>query len=171
LRFARWALIAYLAVGGLNAANAFTTTRALTQFTLITPALDQLFILGFVGLALLGAIYHVVPQLMGLAWPAPRWAGMHCNLALGGVGLLVAAGLVGGWLQGTALQNSEVQFVLVMKRYIPFMGLGTLAWMVLLAGNVLLVLNLARVLAGYCRAGCLPTAKALLQPVGAEGEA
>jgi len=171
LRFADGALVAFLVVGVLQVVNSFTTTRGLTQFTLITPALDQLFLVGFVGWALLGLVYHVVPQLVGSAWPVPRWIDWHRRLAFSGVALLVTAGLVGGYLHGMALLNPEVQFVAVIKTYVPFIGLGTLAWMVLLAGHLLLALNLAGLLLGRCRACCLPAAKALLQPVGAEGKA
>jgi cytochrome c oxidase cbb3-type subunit 1 len=171
VRFARGALLVYLTVGAVQVVNALTTIRVLTQFTLIAPTLDQLYLFGFVTLALLGFIYHIVPPLVGSAWPSPRWIELHWKLAVGGVGLLGAAGLVGGWLHGVALLNPDVQFITVTKTYLPFVGLGTVAWLVLLAGNALLVLNLARLLLGCCRAGCLPVAKALLHPVAAGGEA
>lgn len=171
LAFARWGLLAYLAGAALSAINAFGTLRQVTQFTLVTPGLDHLFLFGFVSLALWGVMYHAIPQLLGSGWPTPRWVGMHLKLALGGAGLLVAAELLGGWAQAGALQDPQVQFVGVVKRYVPFVGLGTLAWMVLLAGHLLFLVHLARALWLIARAQCLPAVKAFVTPMEAEGKA
>lgn len=147
-RLARWALFSYVAAGALAALNAFGAVHRITQFTLITPALDQLFLLGFVAPALWALLYHAVPCLAGRPWPRARLASVHAGLAMGGSALLVVAYGLGGWRQGVALNNPEVPFASVVNGAVPFIGMGTLAYTLLWAGALLFAGNLAVMLGG-----------------------
>ena len=147
-RLARWSLFAYIAAGGMSALNAFGAVRRITQFTLVTPALDQLFLLGFVAPALWALLYHVVPQLTGRSWPWARLVSVHAGLAMSGSALLVAAYGFGGWRQGVALNNPEVPFPSVVSGAVPFIGMGTLAYTLLWVGALLFAGNLAAMLGG-----------------------
>jgi cytochrome c oxidase cbb3-type subunit 1 len=154
LSFVRWALFCFVAWGVISAVTAVDFVRRGTQFTLFPVGVDQLFLLGFVAMALLGAVYHVVPRLMGRPWPATGWVKAHFVLAAVAVVLAVGAGLVGGIVHGRALDDPSLTFLLVQRRYLPFASTVTLAQLLFLVGNVLLVLNLVRLIAGACCERC-----------------
>lgn len=164
LRFARVASVAYLIAGVVTGLNSLGFVRRTTQFTLMTAALDQLLLQGFVGLALLGATYYLVPRLTAREWPSRGWAAGHFWCAALAVAVMTLAFAVGGWLQGHALNDPALPFFLVIKRYLPFASMGTLTQLLLLLGNMLLVLNLGRMLLAATRESCVP---AVRQWVGA----
>jgi cytochrome c oxidase cbb3-type subunit 1 len=141
------AATAAFALGGLlNALNALDGVRRVTQFTLVTPALDALLVQGFAGLALIGAIYAIVPRLLGRDWPSGAAVRFHGLAAVAGLALLVLALGIGGIVQGRALADPGVPFLNVVRKNLPFLGLATLANLLLLAGNLALAGNLFRLL-------------------------
>ncbi len=145
-RFLVAAAAAFTLGGLLNTLNALDGVRRVTQFTLITPALEALMVQGFVGLALIGAIYVIVPRLLGRDWPSHAAVRFHVLAAVVGLSLLVMALGVGGFVEGRALADPAVPFLTVVRKNLPFLGLATLANLLLLAGNLALAGNLLRLL-------------------------
>ncbi len=171
LRFAVFALFAYLVAGGLGVLNSLVSVRYTTQFTLVTTGLDQLTLMGFFGMAALGVLYFVVPRLLGRDWPRPAFANLHFLLAASAVVLIAVAFLGGGLAQGAALNDPELPFINVVKRYLPFAATGTLAQLLFLVGGGLFALNLLLALLACCRDACVPAAKALVARIPAEVKA
>ncbi len=171
LRFAAFAFLAYLVAGGLGALNSLASVRYTTQFTLVTVGLDQLALMGFFGMAALGALYFVVPRLLARDWPRPALANLHFVFAAAAVAVIAVAFLGGGLAQGAALNDPELPFINVVKRYLPFASSGTLAQLLFLAGTGLFALNLLLALIACCRAACVPAAKALMAPLPVEVKA
>ncbi|MCX6927226.1 MAG: cbb3-type cytochrome c oxidase subunit I, partial [Verrucomicrobia bacterium] len=66
LQFIGFGLIAFIASGLLNVSTAFVAVNQLTQFTWFTVAQGFLNSYGFFAMVIFGAIYCIVPQLMGL---------------------------------------------------------------------------------------------------------
>ncbi len=149
LWFALAALGAFVLTGLLGAVNAPMSVRRLTQFTLFPMGLDQLWIQGVCGLALLGGLYFLIPRLLEETWPWPALARAHFFLAAGGLGLLTVAFLVGGLVQGAALNDPETGFIVVVRRYLPFASTATLAHLLNLTGACLFGINLVGAL-GIC---------------------
>ncbi len=168
LTFFRASLAAFTLAGILGAANAGDAARHVTQFTLVTPALDQLTLWGFVGLAMLGVVHDLVPRLVGRAWPSARLARWHQRLAVAGVALLVVSLGVGGVVQGLALNQSALPFFAIVQRTVPFLGMATLANLILLTANCLLAVNLLRLLAQLGRERWAQFAKTWLTPLPEE---
>jgi cytochrome c oxidase cbb3-type subunit 1 len=145
--------------GFVTVANSFTFLRRTTQFTLFNVALDQMTLLGFFTLAMLGALYEIAPCLVRTPWPAPRWVKLHFAVAtLAAVVIAVAFG-AGGVVQGLAINDATLPYFAVVKRYLPFAATGTLAWLLVLVGALLLALNFARLVAVHCRQTCIPALK------------
>lgn len=168
LRFAALAAGVFVLTGTLSALNALLGVREWTQFTLVTPGLDLLWIQGVAGLALLGALYYLVPRVMGLAWPRPGLARGHFYLAAAAVGVLGVAFLVGGWVHGAALREANLSFLGVIKRYLPFASTGTLAQLLWLLGAGLFALNLLGMLVQGFRRSAAPVWRAWRMPQPAE---
>jgi len=113
-----------------------------TQFTLITPALSQLTIYGFLAMTLFGAIYQIAPRLVAGDLPSPTWKEWHWRLAAAGVILTVVPLIVGGIYQGTQWNENLRAYDPTQTFPIRMLQLSFLGQLALLGGAVLLLLNL-----------------------------
>ena len=162
--FARISFAALLLVGVLSGLNAFPGVRRFTQFTLFGVGLDQLTLWGVYAAGAFAGVYAMIPALAGREWPIPGLARAHLGLVLAGVALVAIAYPAGGLVQGTALDSPAIPFFQVVKRFIPFASMGTLAQLLFLSGSVLLGANLAGLLLIGCRERCVPAVRSFLAP-------
>ncbi len=153
LRFMRTSAAALLIAGLLAAGSSLPVVNDVTEFTLFTAALSQLWLYGVVAMTFFGALYYIVPRLTLVDWPRPALVGAHFWAALIGILVLVIAFAIGGVKQGQAM-NAGGTFLTIVKQNMPFIGMSTLGILLILLGNVLLLLNLFGMLAARCRACC-----------------
>ena len=171
LWFAVFALLVFLLTGALSALNSLASVRHLTHFTLVGPGLDQLTAAGFFGMAAFGVWYFMVTRVTGIYWLAPGLVKVVFVMWAGASLLVALAFLPGGVLQGLALNDPDLSFLAVVKRYLPFASTGTLAHLLLLSGALVFALNLALVLAAAVRRCWVPAARGWLAPVPSEVKA
>jgi len=126
----------------------------LTRLTYTEVAQRHLAIHGFVGMALFGSLYYIVPRVLQQPWPTPKWVGAQFWLFGGGAALVFLALGFGGLLHGAKLNDPSVPMVNVIKSTIPFVGMATLGYTAMLFGAGLFLVHLARLLkegmAGCC---------------------
>jgi len=170
-RFATGALAALVLFGGLSVVDGLGTRSGVTQFTLFAAAVDQVYLYGFVGLALLGMIYDMIPRLLDLEWPAPGWVRAHRLLAWSAVGLWGVAHAVGGWAQGSLLKDPSIPFEVVVHRSLPYARAGSIAHGLYLLGSLALAANLIRIARPSIRIRVFPVVGAWLKPLQREERA
>ncbi|HVK57230.1 MAG TPA: cbb3-type cytochrome c oxidase subunit I [Candidatus Kapabacteria bacterium] len=140
---------------------------ALFAALLACPAIDvvvgmTLFVQGsalwtlyaFIGMAFFAAIYHIVPRLIEIDWPSPKFAGIHFALSVAGIVMVTLALLLGGISQGTGINNSSIPFVDVSRGVVKFIGINTLGLLLLLGAQFFLLANLLRMMKASCVACC-----------------
>lgn len=132
----------------------FKSVAALTQLTLAPAGQLQLTLHGFVGLTLFGAMYYILPRLLGVDWPSQKLIRFHFLTSLIGVLIMFGALTVGGLIQGVRLTYPDPEFLAIIKGTIPFLGNASLGLLVLLAGQVALTWNLGWLLWRYCQRTC-----------------
>jgi cytochrome c oxidase cbb3-type subunit 1 len=142
--------------GLLEAAFAFPQVADLLGLTYLGPARQALFLHGFIGAALLGALYVILPAVAGTTLPSPGLVRAHLHLTLAGLVLLVAGLALGGVVQGLRLADASVPFLTVVKGTTPFVGLSTLGTTLLLLGQVCFLVQLGRLLRATCDTVCRP---------------
>lgn len=128
--------------------------HAVTDLTLFDTGVKFLLLFGFVGMAVIGAIYYVLPRICDTPLPSPNWVNTHYLLAAWGVALAALPLLLGGWVQGTKMNNAAVNFIDLVRSTVPFLGLSTLGLLLLLAGAALLVANVCKLFCACCCACC-----------------
>jgi cbb3-type cytochrome oxidase subunit 1 len=143
---------------------------SVTNFTYAVVARNNLLLHGFVGMVLFGCLYYIIPQLTQMKWPNEKWIRVHLLCSVIGVALLFLGLGLGGVLQGLKLANPTVPFMEVVRGTVPFVGLSTLGVLLLLAGQLAFVANLAGLLRTFltpiCQSICaeccgfVPAAKA-----------
>ena len=100
---------------------------------------------GFFSMVMFGAIYYIMPQLMGMDFPSPKLVRGHFTVAFLGILLIVLPLGLGGILEALKLQNPDVPFINVMKSTLPFLRVSTLGDLLLGVGHVIFLVNLVRI--------------------------
>ena len=112
-----------------------------TEFTWFGLAETQLRLYGFFAMTMFGAIYYLLPRVVGFEWPFPKLARVHFWISTLGVLLLVVPLAIGGVVQGLKWANPGVAPVDVARATLPFLRVSTTGLLFLLAGNLLFTLN------------------------------
>ncbi len=148
-RFISFALISYVLGAAAELTLACPVYQKTVGLTLAVQGAKSVMLYGFVGSAILGAIYYVLPRLVQVNWASEGLIKTHFALHAAGV-LLVFFGLViGGIQQGRNLADAGVPFLVVAKASTPFVGLATGGVFLMLVGQVLFVANFCRLLGGF----------------------
>jgi len=149
LNFMMVGVAAFIIVGLMNI---FTALTGLGAFTWFIPATTQLNVYGFFTFTLFGAIYYIVPQIIGIELRSQKMVRAHFWLALTGMVLLVLPLAAGGILQGIKLQNPSVPFPEIMKFTLHLLRVSTIGELLIMAGNVLFLGNLGGLVVSLYRA-------------------
>ncbi|MGH7951342.1 MAG: cbb3-type cytochrome c oxidase subunit I [Limisphaerales bacterium] len=112
------------------------------QFSWFSPAQTQLQLYGFFAMTMFGAIYYLMPGVMGFALPFPKLVRVQHWFSMLGIIILVATLAIGGIEQGLKLQNPNIAFLDIMKSTLPFLRASTLGLLFILIGNLLFAVNI-----------------------------
>jgi cytochrome c oxidase cbb3-type subunit 1 len=115
---------------------------ALTQFTWFGAAQVQLQLYGFFVITMFGAIYYILPRMMGFDLPYPKLVRVQHWCMMIGVVLLVGSLAIGGVMQGLAAQVPKNSAGDILSAALPFFQFSTLGLFALLLGNLLFAVNL-----------------------------
>ena len=141
-----------MVAGLMNALGAPLHHSQVTDFTWFIPARVQLGSYGFFAMVMFGAIYYIVPRLVGIEFPSPKFIRSHFWLALLGILLTVVPLAIGGIVQGLELQNATIPFTEVVKATLPFLRVSTLGDVLIALGHICFLANLAGLVARFSRA-------------------
>jgi cytochrome c oxidase cbb3-type subunit 1 len=112
------------------------------DFTWFGVAQTQLQLLGFAAMILFGAIYELLPRVMGRPLPLPKFVKLHFWLALIGVLLFVVSLAVAGVEQGEKLANHNIAFADASAAALKFLRISTTGQLLILLGALLFAANL-----------------------------
>jgi cytochrome c oxidase cbb3-type subunit 1 len=119
----------FLVTGGMvfglagiwNAITTFRSVNRILEFTWAITARTDLFLIGFVTLVCFGAIYYILPRLIGRAWKYTKLIQVHFWLSIVALGTLVFDLTIAGVLQGFGLVDPKVPFAAVIDLSKPFL--------------------------------------------------
>ncbi|MGJ8696324.1 MAG: cbb3-type cytochrome c oxidase subunit I [Verrucomicrobiaceae bacterium] len=172
LRFTVAGIIGFVCYGVLSfAMHGFGLE--LIQFSYTGYGLDILGLYGVFSLCAFGAIYFIVPRITRREWLSRRFISWHFYLSLYGVASVVICAIVGGLLQGQAIEDSTQSFIEGARRAQSYGWGVTLAWGFLLLSNLFFCLHLLLMWARLGRRSSHPTllkAHHAESPHGPEGE-
>jgi len=103
LRFVVLGALSYTAVSLQGSFTALREVNRITHFTHWTVAHSHVGGYGFVTFIAFGAMYYIVPRLVGHEWPSATLIRWHFNLSLAGIAVYVIALTWAGVAQGLAL--------------------------------------------------------------------
>jgi cytochrome c oxidase cbb3-type subunit I len=156
LRFTYVGLLFLLIAAAQQIVGALPQVSAITSLTWYGVAQKELFHLGFFAMTMFGAIYYIVPRLLGIdatAW-CPKLEKAHFYLMFIGVLISYIALLVAGIGQGILLSDPGYSFVQAMQATLMPLRLSTLGDLLLLAGTLVFLANFARLVGTWCCQCC-----------------
>jgi cytochrome c oxidase cbb3-type subunit I len=122
-----------------------------TDYTWFGPGQNTLRLYGFFAMTMFGAIYHILPHLVGANRVCPRWMRINFWLVMPGTLIFSLPLVFGGIAQGLKLANPNVAFVEVTKAAMMAFRLSTLGETMLLLGNLIFLFNLGAAIVSYYR--------------------
>ncbi len=152
LRFIGFGVGAFILATLMSAVGAVPQVSRVVQFSWFTPAGDLLNSYGFFAMVIFGAIYSILPQLMGQEFPSPKLVRMHFWTAAAGVVFLVIPLAAGGIVQGLKLQHADIAFTDIAKGTLPFLRVSTVGDLLLALGHLMLLANLGGLVVRFYRA-------------------
>ncbi len=151
-KFISFAALVFVISAAVMAVASLPLVAQTVEYTLFTPAVAQLFTYGFIAMAIFGGMYFIVPRITDTDW-LDRRIKTHFLLSLAGLIMILVAWGVGGVIQGNA-QNQGGEFMKSVSAVVPFIGIGTLGFLVLLISHFLFLSNLISVMRRCCTALC-----------------
>ena len=151
LKFIGAGLASFVVVGLASAVTALPAVNQVTQFTWFTIGKGLLNFYGFFAMVIFGAIYYIVPQLMGQEFPFPKLVRAHFFTASLGVLLFAVPLAVGGITQGLKLQHADI-FADIAKGTLPFLRASTVGDLLMALGHVMFLVNLGGLVFQFYRA-------------------
>lgn len=136
LRFVVLGAVAYTAVSLQGSFTALREVNRVTHFTHWTVAHSHVGGYAFVSFVAFGAMYYIVPRLVGHEWPSAKLVRWHFNTVLAGIALYVVGLSWAGVSQGLALLDPKLPFQVSVERTIPGLYIRSLAGWILTAGHV-----------------------------------
>ena len=136
LRFTVFGAMAYTLVSLQGISMAIPSVNTLTHFTDYTVGHAHLGLYGFFSMMMFGAMYYIVPRLVGWEWPSATMIRWHFWLVATGVLLMVGSLTIGGILQGLALYDPTASFRSSLDYATPFRWLRGISGFLLLAGHL-----------------------------------
>lgn len=172
-RFILGSALCFLIAGTFKIVMAFPAVAAVTNLTLMGPGLKLFYVFGVIGMALLGAIYYILPRVLGADWPNSQLVRGHFLCTIVGVALIYGALALGGILQGIKINNPQIEYGTLARSLVPWIGLSSLGFLWLLVGQILMFVNFVKLLRGWCAVQCSCCAAWLTQvkPARAGGRA
>ncbi len=151
LCFTKFAAMCLVLATLLLAVAACPQVSRVTDFTWFNHGQNTLRIYGFFGMTMFGAIYHILPQLVGLERVCPRWMRINFWLVMPGTLLLALPLVFGGIAQGLKLVEATIPFVEVAKSTLMAFRISTLGETMIALGNLIFLFNILSAMVGYYR--------------------
>jgi len=143
LRFSVAGVIGLAATALFGAALALPSSLKLTQFSIANYGFDVLALYGFFSMCMFGAIYFIVPRITNREWLSTWFIRLHFWSSIYGV-LFIAlfCGLLGGYLQGQALEAFDQPFAAAVGRYKTYTIGMSVGWVFVLFANFIFCFHL-----------------------------
>jgi cytochrome c oxidase cbb3-type subunit 1 len=146
LRFTVFGAMAYTLVSLQGSLMAIPSLNNLTHFTDYTVGHAHLGLYGFFTMTMFGAMYYIIPRLVGWEWPSATMIRWHFWLAASGIALMFASLTLGGFLQGLELNDPEVAFMKSVEIAAPFRHARVIAGILLSAAHLVFAVLYIRML-------------------------
>ena len=165
LRFTVFGAISYTVFSGLGVLISLRSVARYVHFTQVSIAYSHLGLYAFFTMVMFGSMYYIVPRLVGREWRYATLIKLHFWSSAYGVGLMVLMLLIGGFAQGTDLNDPSLPFTESTQSVLPYLRGRSLSGILLTVSHFVFAFHFGLMLFGLGRTASLPT---FLNPLEAE---
>jgi cytochrome c oxidase cbb3-type subunit I len=169
LSFVLFGVGAFVVAGLMRAFGGLLDWDQELHFTWFATARTFLHFYGFFAMVMFGAVYYILPRLLGPEFPCAKLVRAHLWVAGLGVLLVVVPLGIAGVSETFQLQNPKLEFLSIVKSTLGFLRVSTIGDFLLVVGHVLFLVNLAGLVTSFYRARAVAAyavATADLYPTG-----
>jgi cytochrome c oxidase cbb3-type subunit 1 len=157
LRFIGFGGLMYTVSSIQGALEALRSVNVVVHFTHHTVGHAHLGLYGFVSMVFFGAIYFVVPRVLGREWPSSGLISAHFWLSAVGIAVYFLSLSWGGWLQGEAMLDAKRPFMESVALTLPYLKARSVGGALMGLGHVVFVAHFLMLLAGRSSGRHQPT--------------
>ncbi len=157
LRFTVFGAIAYTVFSCVGVLISLRSMASFTHFTEASEAYTQLGLYAFFTMVMFGAMYYIVPRLVGREWRYASLIKLHFWSCAYGIGLIVLLLFVGGIVQGRDLNNPALPFIESTQSVLSYLRGRSLGMLLLIVGHVIFAFHFGMMLFGLGRTSSMPT--------------
>ena len=141
LRFMVFGGMSYTLTSLHGIALALRSVSEVTHFTHSTIAHSHQGMYAFFTMVMFGSIYYILPRVLQVEWPSARLISLHFWTVSIGIMVYVVPLIIGGVLQGQAMNNPDVPFVDAVKPSVvsltlPFLKVRSYSGMLIFVGHL-----------------------------------
>lgn len=152
--FTRFGVSVLVLVTVLLAVTACPVLARFTDYTWFGHGVSVLRLYGFFGATMFGAIYYILPHLLGENRVCPRWMRVHFWLLIPGTLIFALPLVLGGFAEGLKLANPHIAFLDAAKSALMPLRASSVGEVLLLAGNLVFLFHLGAAIVSYYRVLC-----------------
>ena len=138
----KFGFVSFILSALLLVATACPHFSRLIQFTWFGAAQTQLQLYGFFTITMFGAIYYILPRVVGIEFAFPKLIRVQHWFAMAGLVIFVVSLALGGLEQGMKLNDPHIAFDEVTKTVLPFLRASTMGVLLLMISNLFFALNI-----------------------------
>jgi cytochrome c oxidase cbb3-type subunit 1 len=153
LRFVVFGAVNYTLVSLIGSTMAIRGVNETTHFTHFTVAHAHQGMYAFFTMVMFGSVYYILPRLLLKEWPSATLIRTHFWATAIGVTLYWVGLSIGGWIQGTEMNNASIPFIEVVQHTIPYLFMRSVSGIVITIGHVAFAVNLVWMLCARRPAG------------------
>jgi cytochrome c oxidase cbb3-type subunit I len=163
LSFFVFGIMAFTIAGFARAGCALLDPNQTAHFTWLNPAIGRLNFYGFFAMVMFGAIYIILPRLLGVGLPWPKLVRVHLWLSALGIILVVLPLAIGGVIQEVQLADARKPFTEVMRSSLMSLRMSTVGDLLLLGAHILFLANVVGLVVGFYRSRAVVTYEELTE--------
>src|SRR3989440_1381894 len=165
LRFTVFGAMLYTVFSVVGLLISLRSVARYVDFTQASVAYSHLGLYAFFTMVIFGSMYYIVPRLVGREWRYASLIKLHFWASAYGIGLMTLMLLVGGFSQGSSMENPTLAFSESVETVLPYLRGRSLAGLLLTASHFIFAYHFGLMLLGLGRTSTVPT---FLNPVEAE---
>ena len=167
LRFTVFGAISYTAFAALGLVISLRSFARYLHFSEVSVAYSHIGLYAFFSMIMFGAMYYIMPRLVGREWRYASLIKMHFWASAYGIGLMTFMLLAGGFVQGLNMDNPTLAFTESTQSVLPYLRGRTVAGILLTVAHCVFAYHFLLMLLGLGRNASVPT---FLNPVNREPE-
>ncbi len=156
-RYTVFGAVAYTVLNLMAALYCFFPMAKLTQLTAASVAFQVMAVYAFFSMTMFGAIYFIVPRLVGREWRNGRLINFHFWFSVYGTVALVGTYLLAGINSSVGANVWDASFQIAVTQSANSLRGTSVAWVFVIVANGAFLYHLFLLVAGFGRKGSEPT--------------